>query len=604
MPYRAEVAEMEKPNFKIERLDRRSTLDDPAYSARLTQIYMDLLRLEPNLLFGLMPRQLYRVELDTETGPVYVYYRESQRRSKESVDGDFCLSSDDTGLFIRPRAAPVGTPKKVSKAALEAATVLVKPWWLYHDYASTDPSERYGAEWSKPDSEYKLADSLLKEPDGSATVQVRICKEEAQTGDAGHIYASGRTKADAPPKKKEKGEKRANDSTELPPGARFRPAPIDKPYARDHAGEAVDCATREALDMSIDCGCGKALERCVPSDGDGQGSAGFYLPNHDPLGEKQPLDSVRQPAQHWFPYWWSREAVHFLDHLFASDEDFRDILVGKETNVNGPLAQFYRSIQKSGCCGPESFFGMQEENEPLLDPAKVPSDLLLSDASVWKRIPDRGPHAAGILTMPIFLEKYATARARGAVLYNAFLCKSFVSEQAKLEPSTEPNLMIRPGCQNCHLALEPLAAYFTRIEPGSITFLPKAEFPIKNPLCKLDPKGKFNAPCNALYDPAFVDASGAMLRSAYGSAAHADAEPIGAGRDIVVMPEFASCAVQKVAASFLGRPLADADQPLIDALSADFVRSGFKMKTVVRGILESDQYVHATDLAPPPVGAQ
>ena len=91
---------------------------------------------------------------------------------------------------------------------------------------------------------------------------------------------------------------------------------------------------------------------------------------------------------------------------------------------------------------------------------------------------DRGPHAAGILTMPMFLEKYASARARGAALYNAFLCKSFVADdKTQLTPSTEPNLMMRPGCSTCHATLEPLAAYFARVEPGSFVFLPAGELP-------------------------------------------------------------------------------------------------------------------------------
>ena len=64
--------------------------------------------------------------------------------------------------------------------------------------------------------------------------------------------------------------------------------------------------------------------------------------------------------------------MRFLDDLFASDRDFREILTGKQTFVNGPLAQFYRTIQRGNCCGPEATFGMLEENEPLFDPKNVP----------------------------------------------------------------------------------------------------------------------------------------------------------------------------------------------------------------------------------------
>jgi hypothetical protein len=198
--------------------------------------------------------------------------------------------------------------------------------------------------------------------------------------------------------------------------------------------------------------------------------------------------------------------------------------------------------------------------------------------------------------MPIFLEKYATDRARGAALYSAFLCKQFVSETAKLTPSTEPNLMIRPGCASCHATLEPLAAYFTRIEPSSFTFLPEAQFPIRNGKCKKDAKGNLSGACNAFYDVAFVDGEGAMLRSAYGSPKHADEGAAGAGRDIVAMPEFASCAVERVASSLLGRPTAEEDAAFLASLTAKFVSSGFRMKPLVAAVLRSEAYRRAHEL--------
>jgi hypothetical protein len=126
-------------------------------------------------------------------------------------------------------------------------------------------------------------------------------------------------------------------------GGRTRPPPGDKPYALQHRGEAVACATKPALDFAPDCGCGVGLARCIPSDSTNNGAA-FFFPNHSPLGPSEPLDSARQSAQRWFPYWWSREALSFLDDLFAEDRDFRQILTGKQTLVNGPLAQFYGTI--------------------------------------------------------------------------------------------------------------------------------------------------------------------------------------------------------------------------------------------------------------------
>ncbi|MGO9713886.1 MAG: DUF1585 domain-containing protein [Polyangiaceae bacterium] len=620
MPTRDEVAAFERPDFDFDKwVDEQ--LAGPGYVERMTRIYMDLLRLEPNLNFSSGPAQLFRQEIQGPDGkPVFVFYRNGQRREREATDGEFCLSPDETGIVVRPGAKEVGTPKKVSKQLLDKYTTLVKPWWLYRDYLSVNPSQRLGQGWNDADPDYKLADGLLTDPDGQPILEVRVCREEALTGKTGHVYASGRVKPpDAKPPggkvpgvkpKREKYRVKLVDG-HLPEtmfaGGRIKPAPFDRPYATKHKGEPIACGSRAALDFAPDCGCGIGLEQCIPNDGPNQGSA-FFFPNHMPLGPELPLDSVKQQAQRWFPYWWSREAVHFLDDLFASDRDFRQILTGHQTFVNGPLAQFYKTIQRGNCCGPEIAFGMTEETEPLFDPKNVPADLAPADVGNWELVADRGPHAAGVLTLPMFLEKYASARARGAALYNAFLCKSFLADnKTQLTPSTEPNLMIRPGCASCHATLEPLAAYFARVEPGSFVFLPESSFPTHSTTCKKDKNGKMNGPCTNLYDLAFADDKGAMLRSAYGSLAHADATPAGAAEDITRSPEFAACAVQRVASSFLGRPTNADDEPLLRSLDDEFVKSGYRMRALVRALVHSPAYGRSNNVSsgavdPTPLG--
>ena len=471
--------------------------------------------------------------------------------------------------------------KPISKKLLEARTQLVHPWWLYRDYKSGHPEKLYQHGWNNPDAQYKPLETLLNDPDGKPTTTIRVCREEAQVAESGHVHVTGRVKN--PPE----GEKL--------PGGRIKPAPLDKPFALQHKGEPIACDTRSAVENTIDCGCGIGLERCIPNDGNGQTNA-FYFPNKMPLGPGEPLDLAKQRAERWYPYWWSRETVHLIDDLFDKNRDFREILTGRETFVNGPLAQYYRTIQHSSCCGPETAFGMTEELSPLFDPKNVPPDLQPQDVEEWRAVPDRGPNAAGILTTPMFLQKYATARARGAVLYNAFLCKSFIAENAQLTPSTEPNLMKRPGCQTCHATLEPLAAYFARIEPSSSVFLPASNFPAINATCKKDKNGKLNGNCNALYDVAFADDKGATLRSAYGSLAHADSGAVGAGKDITKMPEFGQCAVQRVASSFLGRPTTPDDAALLTQLDKDFVASGYRMRTLVKDIVRSAEYRKANNM--------
>jgi Protein of unknown function (DUF1585) len=267
--------------------------------------------------------------------------------------------------------------------------------------------------------------------------------------------------------------------------------------------------------------------------------------------------------------------------------------------VNGPLAEFYRSGARSSCCGRERAFKMVEEPDPLFAQAAVPADLLPMDAARWELVPDRGPRASGILTMPVFLAKYASRRARGAAVYTAFLCKSFTAaDHEDLKPSTEPDLMKREGCATCHATLEPLAAYFSRVEETSWVFLAPQQFPVENAVCKKNAQGKAPGFCDFFYDPAFGSAKAGELRGAYASADHAERGPAGMAADVTAAPEFASCAVDRVASSFLGRPLRDDDQKLLGELRSAFVSQGFRMRALVGALVRSDAYRSANDDLP------
>jgi hypothetical protein len=132
MPTREEIADFERPDFDVDAwIDKH--LEGPRYAERLTRIYEDVLRLEPGPAVQFAPdaTTLYRVTLKgPDEKPIHVFYRLRQRRLRDATDGEFCLTKDETGLEIDPRQQPRGEAKPVSKAALDAHTVLVKPWWL------------------------------------------------------------------------------------------------------------------------------------------------------------------------------------------------------------------------------------------------------------------------------------------------------------------------------------------------------------------------------------------------------------------------------------------------------------------------------------------
>lgn len=590
LPTRDELAAFEAPGFDLDAWIQ-GKLDGPAYVERLVRIYMDVLRLEvgPAFLFAPLSTTLRRVQvLGPDGQPTYVFYRVGQRRVPIEIDGEFCLTEAETGLDVPHQGEPTGTPIAVSQRVLDERTTLVKPWWLYRDYLAISPTQRYGAGWDDPDPSYVPLASLRFEPDGKTpTVEVRVCKEEAQTAEVGHIYVGGRPHA-------RKGDP-------LPPGRR-RPPPGDEEYAKAHKGEPLSCRSALARVMSVDCGCGIGLERCLPADSYRTDPHAFVLPARVPLGLSLPIGVSSQPASGWYKFWWSQEAIQFLSYVFAADRDFREVLTARYTRINGPLGQFYLSSAPAACCDLHKIFGMREDEAPLFLPSAVPQGIFPHDVSRWTFIPDRGPRAAGLLTMPAFLAKYASRRARAAALYTAFLCKDFTAAHVELPPSDEPDLMVRPGCASCHATLEPLAAYFSRVEETEWTYLPAENFPIRNPICKLDKDGKIHVNCLPFYDPAFSTREWGMLRGAYASEEHAERGPAGAAADITGRPDFASCAVERVAASFLGRPLRDDDAALLRALRDRFVARGYRMRALVEALVRSPAYARVSGARAAPEG--
>jgi len=570
-PTRDELAELERPNFDLDGwID--SHLTGPAYAERLRRIYMDLLRLEVGPSFQFVPNALMlrRHEIVGPDGAkLYVYWRRGQRRIPAAIDGDFCLTADETGQQYPVNAAPTGTAKPVDKAILDARTVVVKPWWLYADYRATTPGDHAGLDWAKRFPGFAPVPALLVEPDGKTpTTEVRVCREEAQTAETGTIYTSGRA-----------GAKKGDPL----PGGRLTQPPGDSGFARAQRGRAVSCLAGTGFQSSVDCGCGIGLERCLPSSGFQNEPPAFVLPTHTPLGLDAPFEATPQPGAAWARLWWGEEARHFLDRIFVEDRDFREVLTSRATTVNGPLAQFYRFMASATCCGQGQELGYTEP-EPLVEPSAIPAALVPEDTATWLPVADRGPHASGLMTMPIFLTKYGSRRARAHVAYSAFLCKDFVADTVKLEPSTEPDLTKRPGCATCHTKLEPMAAYFTRIQESDWTYLPATQLPLAQ-RCT-------GGACKNYYDPAFNS-----LRGAYAAPSHAEVGPAGLANDIVSAPEFAPCVVQNIAQSLLGRPLAAEDDPWKTQLVKTFVDGGYRMRPLVRAIVTSPRYRAGNDVA-------
>ncbi len=567
-PTRVEIAEFERPEFRVASwLDTH--LVGKRYAERIRTIYNDLLRLDLPLTSAPFRPPPVMLRWTTIMGPdgnvIDLYFRDGQRRKIADIDGQVCFSAAETGLLVPPDGPPEGNPKPVSRELLEARTTLVGPWWLYADYRAASPQDRAGPDWIKRFG-LELTWSMFTEPDGKTPMtRVRICREEAQTAEFGRVLVTGRI---------------VRKSDPLLPGRRTR-LPADSAFATAHKEEMVSCLSNAGFESSAECGCGVGLERCVPT-----GPNGFVMPWSIPLGVEQPFDVSPRPYILWLRTWWVEEAKHFLDNLFERDRDFRDILTSRATVINGPLAQFYRYFANTTCCGDGQQLGYVAA-EGLFDPTKVPVSLAPHHVNQWTDVPDRGPNAAGIMTMPVFLLKYGSQRQRAHAIYRAFACRDFVAKSAQLEPSSEPDLTKRPGCSACHRRLEPMAAYFARIQESDWTFFPAAQFPVEQPRCTS--RSAPVAACRTLYDPAFTNSERALLRGAYSSPANTDRGPQGFAAQLTTSKEFAPCAVRNVAASLLGTPLGD-DDGWEEQLATNFRAGGYRMRGLVRAIVTSDRY--------------
>lgn len=573
MPLQADLERFERSDFDMGHFVEE-TLRGPGYVERMTRMTMDALRLEANplQLYTPAPATLFAETVRKPDGKLTrVFYRKGQRRLRAATDAEFCLTPGESGVDKSKPPADAATLPRVPQAALDGATVLVKPWWLYRDYRTPQPSERLGKAWSPARGFYPVKE-LTVEPDGETElVSVRVCREEAQSNGEGKLWVSERY-----------GKK------PLPPRApeRTTPPPYDDAWAGANRGQPIACSTQLALRASVDCGCGVGLERCLPQFIDY--SPMFKVPARDPVGLEGAYPPGPNKLTNYQIWWWHNEALKLLDYVYGQDRDVRELVTGRYTFVNGPLAQFYRYVEPAACCEGERPLGMPFESTPLVLPDAIP-DLMPHEAAPWVFVKDRGPRAAGLLTTPAFLQKFTSRRARAAAIHTGLLCKNFIADTSNAAPSKDPDLMTRPGCASCHTTLEPLAAYFTRIKEGSSTFL---SLPAENPTCKVV-GGRMSPACTTFYDPAFSNGDRGLLRGAYASRDHTEAGPVALGAELAASPDYVGCALDRVASSLLGRPLDADDGELRARLLARFAESGYRMRPLVRAIVLDAAYARA-----------
>lgn len=335
--------------------------------------------------------------------------------------------------------------------------------------------------------------------------------------------------------------------------------------AQDNEFSADGTACHSAAGLNKrDCGCGPNLLWCSPNGG-GAILAAF--------GESVEL---------------------LIADLIKEDRPYTDLFETRRFYVNGPMAHFYRYLAQTATL---------RFNPLPFDLESLPEDIGWNDPDEWREI-ELPTSSAGILTHPVFMLRFQTNRARASRFYDAFLCQPFQPPAGGLPPaddeeSLKPDLQERAGCKYCHSLLEPAAAHWGRWNESGGGYLDPARFPATHPECvECAERGNCNGFCRAYYNTRALTEDeqpylGMLPALTFRRDEHmhvVDQGPKLLLREAVADNRFPRCTAQRTAEWLLGRDMNQKDQAWLDALSYEFVHSGFSYQSLVKAVVTSDRY--------------
>lgn len=302
------------------------------------------------------------------------------------------------------------------------------------------------------------------------------------------------------------------------------------------------------------------------------------------------------------------EPLALIRAIVAADGDYFDALTTREGRVNGPTSLLYRRQVDA------QWFNVNQVAwlRMTAPGGEVPAVDFEDDA--WHPY-TRGPQHAGILTMPAFLGRFPTWRARVAQFRAAFMCRPFTPPPpAPLPPATdachrEQNLARRCGCQGCHAAIEPMGAYWGRWAERSAEYLDPASFPLRDAACvdsclpghasgdwRIDAEHCSDR-CRRYYvlDPTLAGADAVGSLSATLFRTDEEQRRIAAGpaelvRSALESGELQSCAVRNAWRWVLGQPMTEHEMRVVlPELTAAFGEHGHNFRWLVRAVALSAQ---------------
>lgn len=323
-----------------------------------------------------------------------------------------------------------------------------------------------------------------------------------------------------------------------------------------------------AQSIAAGCGCGENLQWCQTRVA---GTAGLIT------------ESMNE------------QLLRSIDTIVREDRPYSDIVLTKDLDLNGPLSHWLRHQTQTG--GATLPAGAQQ-NHPV-------PEIGFNEVSTWQTVQRADGHS-GILTMPAFLLKFGSDRGRANRFYNAFLCQDFVSNDT-IPPSTDPchdqsDLTQRCGCKGCHVALEPAAAHWGRWAEAGLLPLNEDVFPRYSEICA-DPSRAGNAICQLFYftsndaadtsDEAFVGQLKAYVYADETRVNNIAAGPEGIAQQAVDSGAFARCTTKRMWQLFMARDPSPEEAETIDGLADQLVRNGFKLKPLIKTLIQRPEYVQS-----------
>ena len=178
------------------------------------------------------------------------------------------------------------------------------------------------------------------------------------------------------------------------PGTKVRVCGFDaNPALQSESG--LDC---QLSNNAAECGCGPNLRWCA---------FGQVRPKIIAAMEKQ-VDLI-------------------VERVVKENRPYTDIFKMREFPMNGPLATFYKTFYRSA--------GSPSVSHPRpMDESVIPDIPFTDEGWVWVK---GGDQHSGVLTLPAYLVRFQTNRARANQFYSEFRCQPFQPPDAGIEVTTD-----------------------------------------------------------------------------------------------------------------------------------------------------------------------